>query len=224
MPPEVVPEDFARPLLHDEDRAYLIENYSVPRETIAQLDLYAAMLVDWQARLNLVGPATIPHLWARHFLDSAQLLDHVPGRALTWLDIGSGAGFPGLVIAILRPDIRMTLIESRAKKCVFLQAVSEACGISNRVDVCAERVEALPAIRFDVISARALAALTQLFDWGVRFAESDTLWVLPKGASVESEVADARKKFHFSVQLRPSITDPAARIVLARGVERRNRK
>lgn len=220
MPPEAVPQDFS----DDEDRAYLIENYSVPRETIARLDLYAAMLADWQNRLNLIGPATLPNLWSRHFLDSAQLLDHAPGKALDWLDIGSGAGFPGLVIAILRPDVRLTLVESRAKKCAFLEAVSMACGLSERVRVRAERIEVLPSTRFDVISARALASLSQLFDWGARFAESDTLWMLPKGASVQSEVADARKKFNFSVQLRPSITDPAARIVLARGVERRNRK
>src|SRR3546814_11257187 len=84
--------------------------------------------------------------------------------------------------------------------------------------------EALPPARFDVISARALASLSQLFDWGLRFAESDTLWLLPKGASVESELADARKTFGFSAQLRPSITDPAARIVLAHGVQRRSRK
>ena len=138
--------------------------------------------------------------------------------------MGSGAGFPGLVIAIMRPDVHMTLVESRAKKCLFLQAVADACGISGRVSVRAERLEALPQQHFDVISARALASLSQLFDWGVRFAESDTQWLLPKGASVESELAGAREKFNFSAMLRPSITDPAGRIVLARDVQRRNRK
>ncbi len=208
----------------DKDRAYLIAHYSVPRETIAELDLYAAMLVAWQGRMNLVGPATIPYLWMRHFLDSAQLLDHVPSRPLDWIDIGSGAGFPGIVIAIMRPDVRMTLVESRAKKCQFLQAVVDACGLSERVSVRTARIEALPPRHFDVISARALANLSQLFDWGLRFAESDTQWVLPKGAAVKSELADAREKFSFSATLRPSITDPAGRIVLARGVQRRNRK
>src|SRR3546814_20618982 len=105
----------------------------------------------------------------------------------------------------------MTLVESRAKKCAFLKVVAERCGVADRVTVLAERAEALPPARFDVISARALASLSQLFDWGLRFAESDTLWLLPKGASVESELADARKTFGFSAQLRPSITDPAAR-------------
>lgn len=222
--PEVSGNQSADMAMVNEDRAYLIEHYSVPRETIEQLDRYAALLVEWQSRLNLVGPATIPDLWVRHFLDSAQLLDHAPGRALDWLDLGSGAGFPGLVIAIMRPDVRITLVESRAKKCTFLNAVADACGIADRVTVLAERIEALPDRQFDVISARALASLSQLFDWGLRFAESNTLWLLPKGASVESELADARRKFSFSATLRPSITDPAARIVLARDVERRNRK
>lgn len=191
---------------------------------MAMLDRYAAMLVEWQQRMNLVGPATVPHLWSRHFLDSAQLLEHAPGRPLQWLDMGSGAGFPALVIAILRPDVNVTLVESRAKKCLFLQAVADACGLSDRVRIHAERVESLPEAQFDVISARALASLQQLFDWGLRFAESDTLWLLPKGASVDSELAEARKKFSFSMQYRPSITDPSARIILARDVMRRGRK
>src|SRR3546814_13066484 len=90
----------------------------------------------------------------------------------------------------MRPDVTMTLVESRAKKCAFLKAVAERCGVADRVTVLAERAEALPPARFDVISARALASLSQLVDWGLRFAERDTLWLLPKGASVESELAD----------------------------------
>src|SRR3546814_4300310 len=172
---------------------------------MGRLSDYATLLVEWQARMNLVGPATLPHLWARHFLDSAQLLDHAPGRPLDWLDLGSGAGFPGLVIAIMRPDVTMTLVESRAKKCAFLKAVAERCGVADRVTVLGERAEALPPARFDVISARALASLAPLFGWGLRFAESDPLWLLPKGASVESELAEARKTFGFSAPLSPSL-------------------
>ena len=220
MPPEVAPDDSE---LVDSARAELIARYDVPRETTGRLDLYAAMLAEWQQRLNLVGPATLSQLWHRHFLDSAQLLDHVAGQGLSWIDIGSGAGFPGLIVAMLRPDIRVTLVESREKKCVFLRAVAEACQIEQRVTVLSVRTEMLPIARFDVISARALASLTQLFDWGLRFAESDTQWVLPKGASVIEELSDAGKKFSFSHALRPSITDDAARIVLAHGVKRRKR-
>lgn len=208
----------------DPGRSELIRRYDVPRETIGRLDCYAAMLGEWQNRLNLVGPATLPDRWTRHFLDSAQLLDHAPRGPLNWIDFGSGAGFPGLVIAMLRPDVQMTLVESRAKKCAFLQAVAENCGIADRVSIHAERIEALPQRRFDVISARALASLPQLFDWGLRFAESDTIWLLPKGASVESEIHAAKEKFIFSADLQPSLTDASARIVVARAVQRRKRK
>lgn len=208
----------------DPGRAELIRRYDVPRETLIRLDRYAAMLCDWQSRLNLVGPATLPERWSRHFLDSAQLLDYAPQGALSWLDIGSGAGFPGLIIAMLRPDVHVTLVESRAKKCNFLQAVAEDCAITDRVSIHAERIEALPQRQFDVISARALASLPQLFDWGLRFAESDTTWLLPKGASVESEIHAAKEKFIFSADLQPSLTDASARIVIARAVQRRRRK
>src|SRR3546814_15279164 len=91
----------------DDDRRYLVEHFSVPRETMGRLSDYATLLVEWQARMNLVGPATLPHLWARHFLDSAQLLDHAPGRPIDWLDLGSGAGFPGLVIALRSEERRV---------------------------------------------------------------------------------------------------------------------
>src|SRR3546814_13861513 len=92
VPPEVVPPEAGA----DDDRRYLVEHFSVPRETMGRLSDYATLLVEWQARMNLVGPATLPPLWARHFLDSAQLLDHAPGRPVDWLYLGSGAGVPGL--------------------------------------------------------------------------------------------------------------------------------
>lgn len=207
----------------DGGRQRLTALFDVPRETLDRLDLYAALLTDWQARHNLVGPSTLPQLWTRHFLDSAQLLNEVPRKALSWVDMGSGAGFPALVVAIMRPDIHMTAIESRVKKCAFLRVVAEACGVGDRVTIVSERIESLPPRRFDVISARALAALPQLFDWGQRFAESDTLWLLPKGASVQTELAAAQAKFSFAAALRPSITDPAGMIVVAREVGRRKR-
>src|SRR3546814_17633736 len=100
VPPEVVPPEAGA----DEDRRYLAEHFSVPRETMGRLSDYATLLVEWQARMNLVGPATLPHLWARNFLDSAPLLDHAPGRPLDWPDLGPGAGFPGPVMAISRPN------------------------------------------------------------------------------------------------------------------------
>ncbi|KAB7647725.1 16S rRNA (guanine(527)-N(7))-methyltransferase RsmG [Polymorphobacter fuscus] len=194
--------------------------YDVPRETLAALDTYAALLAEWQQRMNLVGPSTLPHLWSRHFADSAQLLA-LAGMGRGWLDIGAGAGFPGLVLAILDPDARFTLVESIAKKCRFLEAVTDALGLGARVTIDNRRIETLPRQKFDIVTARALASLDQLFGWALPYAGSGTKWVLPKGARVEAELAIAIERFAFDYSLVPSRTDDAARIVVASGVKRR---
>ncbi|WP_416907336.1 MAG: 16S rRNA (guanine(527)-N(7))-methyltransferase RsmG [Polymorphobacter sp.] len=182
-----------------------------------KLDRYAALLADWQTRMNLVGPSTLPQLWHRHFADSAQLLP-VAGPGRTWLDIGAGAGFPGLVIATLDPGARVTLVESIAKKCRFLETVVSDLQLDDRVTVENRRIEDLPPRRFDVITARALAAVTRLLGWGRPFAGRDTLWLLPKGARWSEELDEARRAYRFKVETRPSLTDEAARLLLIRGV------
>lgn len=193
----------------------------VSRETTEQLEAYVRLLGEWQERMNLVSPATLAEAWTRHVDDSLQLLDHAPLAARRWVDLGAGAGFPGLVVAMAAPDMAVTLVESRAKKCAFLAAVVAAFGLGNRVTIDNRRIETIPEQPFDVISARALAALPQLFDWGRRFQASHSLWVLPKGRSVETELADARRDYRFGHALKPSRTDADARIVLAWQVERR---
>ena len=196
--------------------------FAVSRETLAKLDRYAALLAEWQERMNLVGPSTLANVWERHFRDSAQLASLAPtlGHKPAWLDIGAGGGFPGLVLATLGGgDIH--LVESIAKKCRFLQAVIDELGLGDRATVHNMRVESLPRFRADVITARACANLAQLFDWGLPFAASSTTWLLPKGASVDEEVAAARGRFSFDAELIPSRTDPQARIVVARGVRRK---
>jgi 16S rRNA (guanine527-N7)-methyltransferase len=202
------------------DRNAFAAQFDVSRETLVALDSYAALLADWQARMNLVGPSTLPHLWDRHFADSAQLLG-LAGGGKTWLDIGTGAGFPGLIIATLDPTACVTLVESITKKCRFLAEVTVALGLGERITIENRRVETLPRQRFDVITARALAALEQLFDWGLAFAGSGTQWLLPKGARFAEELALAEQRFAFGHRLVPSLTDAAARIVIATGVRRR---
>lgn len=194
--------------------------FDVPRGTLEQLDTYAALLTEWQTRMNLVGPSTLPHVWERHFTDSAQLLP-LAGTGRSWLDIGAGAGFPGLVLALLDPDARLTLVESIAKKCRFLSEVVTALGLDSRVTIENRRIETLPRAKFDIITARALAALDQLFDWGLPYAGSGTHWILPKGIRVDEEVDKAARRFAFEHRLVPSITDADARIVVAKGVKRR---
>jgi 16S rRNA (guanine527-N7)-methyltransferase len=195
--------------------------FGVSRETLAKLRRYGELLVEWQAQMNLVGPSTLPHLWDRHLRDSAQLAALAPvlGHRPVWLDIGAGGGFPGLVLATLGAG-EIHLVESIAKKCRFLRAVAAELGLDNAV-IHNERVESLARFRADVITARACANLAQLFDWGLRFAASSTLWLLPKGANVDEELATARQRFAFDAELVPSRTDERARIVVARGVKRK---
>nr|WP_310523867.1 16S rRNA (guanine(527)-N(7))-methyltransferase RsmG [Polymorphobacter sp.] len=187
---------------------------------MAQFDVYAALLVTWQERMNLVGPSTLPAIWDRHFADSAQLMALVCGGK-GWLDVGAGAGFPGIVIALLDPGARLTLVESIAKKCRFLAEAVEVLGLVDRVTIENRRIETLPRQKFDVITARALAGLDQLFDWGLPYAGSGTRWLLPKGVRVGDELVVATQRFAFDHVLVPSQTDPDARIVVATGVKRR---
>lgn len=206
--------------MSDAARQAFAAEFDVSRETLARLDRYAELLAEWQQRMNLVGPSTLPHIWDRHFRDSAQLLP-IAGTGQRWLDIGAGGGFPGLVLAILDPAARFTLVESIAKKCRFLETVAAETGTASQVTVANIRIEAMAPARFDIITARAAAALETLFDWGLRFSGPKTRWVLPKGARVQEELASAAKRFHFDHELIPSRTDNDARIVVATGVKRR---
>lgn len=197
--------------------------FDVSRETLDKLQTYAEMLADWQTRMNLVGPATLPDVWERHFADSAQLLSlATPGA--TWLDLGAGAGFPGLVIAIMDAGARLTLVESIAKKCRFLQAVADELGLSDRVSIANCRIEALerkpPKQRPQYVTARALASLAQLFDWGLPHAGPHSIWLLPKGARHAEEIDEARRAFVFQHETIPSRTSSDARIIKAWGVAR----
>lgn len=202
------------------DREAFAARFDVPRETLDKLDRYAALLAQWQQRMNLVGPSTLPQLWDRHFADSAQLLD-VAGRGRSWLDVGTGAGFPGLIVAILDPTARVRLVESITKKCRFLGEVVTSLDLQSQVVIANQRIESLAPQKYDIITARALAALEQLFDWCLPFAGSGTHWLLPKGARFAEELATASKRFGFEHRLVESITDPAARIIIATGVRRR---
>ncbi len=198
-------------------RDAFIAEFRPSADVIAKLDRYAALLVEWQDRMNLVGPSTLPDLWTRHFADSAQLLPlAAPGA---WLDIGSGAGFPGLVVAAFGAG-PVHLVESVGKKARFLEAVADELALGN-VTVHNARVEAIPQFFATTISARACASLAQLFEWGLRFANRDTTWLLPKGATVADELAAAASRFTLHVEQRPSLTSPDGRIVVARQVRRR---
>ncbi|PWR21068.1 16S rRNA (guanine(527)-N(7))-methyltransferase RsmG [Zavarzinia compransoris] len=186
---------------------------NVSRETLDRLRLYADLLVKWQAKINLVGPATIPDLWRRHFLDSAQLFPLLPekpaGRERRLVDLGSGAGFPGLVLAIMGAgDVH--LVESDQRKCAFLR---EAARITDtRVTIHALRIETLAPLDADVITARALASLEKLLDWAAPHRSAHTIHIIPKGKEAEAELTEAARRSTLESTRHRSLTDPAATI------------
>ncbi len=196
-------------------------SFNVSRETEESFSRYLALLSEWQSRMNLVAPSTLAIARQRHIEDSLQLIDLIPDdlRVKTWVDFGSGAGFPGLVIAIIS-DLEVHLVESTAKKCMFLQHVADDLQISSRVIIHNQRAEQMRAPKADIISARACAALPKLFDWGMGFAAQHTCWLLPKGREVAAEIDAAQTRFTFEYGLHQSRTDPDARIVSARHVRR----
>jgi 16S rRNA (guanine527-N7)-methyltransferase len=200
------PADFARDL-------------NVPRETLARLDAYAALLHRWQSTINLVARATLPDLWRRHMLDSAQLCALAPTDARVWLDLGSGAGFPGLVVATLwagRPGFAVHLVESDRRKCAFLHVAAAEMNVPAIVHAC--RIEAVPVLPpIDVISARALAPLDRLLGYAARFAGADTRLLLPKGQDVHQELDAAARLWRFDARTMPSRSDAAGRIVVIDG-------
>lgn len=177
---------------------------------MARLQRYAERLAQWQARINLVSPETLADLWSRHMLDSAQLLPLLPAEPVRHLDLGSGAGFPGLVLAIMtgRP---VTLVESDQRKSVFLRDVSRET--SAYATVVARRIESLPIEPAGLITARALAPLSQLLTLAQRLITPDTVLLLPKGRNVEAELTKAAESWTMRVERHPSITDPAATIL-----------
>jgi 16S rRNA (guanine527-N7)-methyltransferase len=206
------------------DAAAFAAHFGVSRETLERLEIYAALLRQWQPTINLVAPSTIPNLWDRHFADSAQLLALAPPNAVTWLDLGSGAGFPGLVLAILlagREGAKVTLIESDSRKAAFLAEVARKTGVP--VDILCKRIETattqakLPA--FDVVTARALAPLPRLLSLAAPYFSPFTAGVFPKGREAGAEIEAAREGFEFDVAQHPSRTDAHGRILVVTGLK-----
>lgn len=186
---------------------------------VSSLERIEALVIAESARQNLIAASTVDDIWARHLVDSAQLIplaEASPGR---WLDIGSGAGFPGLVVAALT-DRLVHLVEPRRKRAAFLESAAAELGLSDRVVIHASRIEAVCEMAH-VISARAFAALPALFEAAHACSNVETLWLLPKGRSAHEEVANAKRAWHGVFHVEQSITNPESQIVVARGVSRR---
>lgn len=184
---------------------------SVSRETSERLDLLAALVRKWTPRINLIAPATVAELESRHIADSLQLWDLRPATPRNWIDLGSGGGFPGLVIAACAPDLPVTLVESDQRKAVFLRTAAREMGLAP--DVICARIEAVPPRPFDVVSARALAPLDRLLPLARPFVAPGGVALFPKGRGADSELTAARAGWHIRAEAIPSRTDPAGTIL-----------
>ena len=199
------------------ERIAAVSGRDVSRGTYAKLEQFAQLLIDESGRQNLVSAASLGDVWERHFVDGAQLLSLAGGEG-RWCDIGSGAGLPGMVIAILSGQ-PMTLVEPRRLRCEFLRHSVETLGLTNVEIVVAKAQRATG--RFDYITARAVAHLEPLFAMTAHLAHGGTRFILPKGQSAKSELEEARRSWQGSFRLVPSQTHPDAAIVVADGVRPR---
>ena len=180
---------------------------SVPREVIHKLEKYEALLLEWNERINLVSASTLPQLWQRHFLDSAQLMNFIPPSVTSLADMGSGAGFPGLVLAILGvPNVH--LIESIGKKASFLKEAVELLALPN-VTVHQERVEKIRGLHVDIVTARAVKTLPELLSMAKPLTHKDSVCLFLKGQNVAAELTEGAKYWTFDLEKTPSLSDPS---------------
>lgn len=189
---------------------------------MARLERFVALLLDWQRRINLVAPSTLDRLWQRHVLDSAQLLPLLPPGTQRLLDLGSGAGFPGLVLAILGvPEVH--LVEADRRKAAFLREAARVTD-ARGVHIHACRIEELQPFPVQVVTARALAPLDRLLALAAPFLEQGAVGIFLKGADVDAELTAARRSWTMHVERVPSLTSPEGCILIVREVRRVGRR
>lgn len=191
----------------------------VPRETLSRCSKYVDLLLEWNERLNLVAPSTLADVWRRHMWDSAQLLPLIPPHARTIVDLGSGAGFPGLVLAICLPPAKgltVHLIDSTQKKCRFLETVAAATAAP--VQVHWARAEDLKGPKADVVTARAVAPLERLFPLAHPFFGPATTGLFLKGRSLNDELTLATKSWRLDATPIPSRSDPSGFVLRVTGL------
>jgi len=182
----------------------------VSRETLERLQIYVELLAAWNRRINLVGPRTVGDVWRRHILDSAQLHPLIPPRARLLVDLGSDAGLPGLVLAILGiPEVH--LIEVDQRKCVFLREAARVTG--TPVTVHARRLEKITGIRADVVTARAFAPLADLLDQAAPLIDIHSILLFLKGKTVGEELTQAGKGWKMRATLHPSVSDSSGTVL-----------
>ena len=204
-------------MIADEDAARRFCAERCGPEGMQKLDRLAASLAEENARQNLASGGSLASVWQRHFADSLQLLDHAADAEGLWLDLGSGAGFPGLPLAIARPNARLTLVESRRRRIEWLERCISDLNLSN-CSVIGARVENAAGMDARVITARAFAPFAKLLRLSARFSTPATVWLLPKGRSAAQELAAQPARVAAMFHVEQSVTDPGGGILIGRGV------
>jgi 16S rRNA (guanine527-N7)-methyltransferase len=194
------------------ERVLAASGRDVSRETFDRIALYVRILTQSAGGQNLIAPSTLGTIWERHVLDSAQLVRFEPFDGASWVDVGSGAGLPGLIVALLVKG-PITLIEPRRLRAEFLSDVVSKLGLADRVTIECAKVERVQG-KFDVITARAVAALDRLLAMTEHLSKSETVWVLPKGKNAQTELAQAQVNWHCDVRVEQSCTDPESQILV----------
>jgi 16S rRNA (guanine527-N7)-methyltransferase len=205
-------------MTEEEAKAWLRTSLHVSRETFEKLDVFRAMVLEENERQNLISAGSIPHVWARHIVDSAQLPSFLTSdeeeRGGRWLDLGTGAGFPGIVLAILSA-VPITFVESRKRRTEFLMQACDSLDL-NHVAIHAGRLETMAIAPFSVITARAFAPLPKLLSLAHSFSTQKSVWLLPKGARAREEVESVREGWKGVFHVEQSLTDADARIIVGR--------
>jgi len=200
-------------MIEADARMWLEEHFTVSRETYEKLEAFIAFLKREAESQNLISASTLDHIWDRHIVDSAQLLRFCPEGPQTWIDLGSGAGFPGLVVALLSSH-RVTLVESRGRRIEYLQRAIALLDLESQVTVAGMPLERVETAPYSVISARAFAPLDKLFDLAARFSTNKTLWLLPKGRNAAKEWEGVKSVWKGEFRIESSVTDAEAGILV----------
>ncbi len=199
-----------------EDEGFRWCERSFGSDKAAQLDRFKTLLLDENQRQNLISPASAAAVWTRHLVDSAQLVAYRSSSAVTWFDVGSGPGLPGLVVALLLPEVQVTLIEPRARRVGFLTSVVDALSLGN-VAIAKAKAEVVNG-RADIISARAVASIPDLITMTSHLRHPRTRMILPRGQKGDSEVVMLPARMRGMFHVEQSVTDPASVIVIGDGV------
>lgn len=201
-------------------RADFIESFSVSRETLARLDIYADLLKKWNPAINLISKGSVNVLWRRHFYDSAQIYRFKSEKPCSWADLGSGGGFPGLILAIFAADTardsQFTLVESDVRKSIFLRTIIRELKLN--ATVMTKRIEHIEPLKVDILTARALAPLDKLLEYAVQHLKPDGIAVFLKGERYETELDEAFVRWRFTVEEFTSETNPSGVILKVGGI------